>query len=65
MEKVLACIGHAEKCQALAVTAASEIHRAEFLKLAEMWLDLAKTRRQWLADFGLHTLPDRLAKFKL
>jgi hypothetical protein len=57
VEKVLASIGHAEKCQALAVTASSERHRAEYLKLAEMWLDLAKTRRQWLIDFGLYTPP--------
>jgi hypothetical protein len=55
VEKVLACIGRAEACQALAITAPSDHHKAEYLKLAQMWLELARTRREWLSEAGLYT----------
>ena len=55
VEKVLLCVGRAEKCQALATSAPSDMHKTEYLKLAELWLDQAQTRRQWLTDAGLLT----------
>jgi hypothetical protein len=44
----LAFIGHAEKCQALADAAPTELERARLLQLAQMWLEFAKTRRRIL-----------------
>jgi hypothetical protein len=48
MGKVLACIGHADKCQALAVAATSDVQKAEYLAMAGMWLELADERRKLL-----------------
>jgi hypothetical protein len=48
MEKVPACIGHADKCQALAVAATSDVQKAEYLAMAGMWLELADERRKLL-----------------
>ena len=55
VEKVLACIGRAEACQALAITAPSDHHKTEYLKLAQMWLELARARRDWLTEAGMRT----------
>lgn len=52
MERVLAYTARAEKSQAFAEIASTEIHRARFLYLARMWLDLAETRRRILIIEG-------------
>jgi hypothetical protein len=52
VERVLACIGHAERCQALAETAPTEIQKARFLRLAQILLEFADTRRQILIIEG-------------
>jgi hypothetical protein len=59
VEKVLAFIGHAEKCQALAEAAPTGSQRARLLKLAQMWLEFAKTRRRVLIIEG-NIGPNRL-----
>jgi hypothetical protein len=55
VERVLALICHAEKCQALAEVASTDVNRARFLQLSQAWLDLATTRRQMLIIEGKYT----------
>jgi len=52
VERVLAYIARAEKCQARADAAAADFHGACFLHLAKIWLGLAETRRRMLSIEG-------------
>jgi hypothetical protein len=53
VEKVLAYIGHAQQCQVLAVSAREIEHRAQYLKMAQIWIDLADARNLSLTGSGL------------
>jgi hypothetical protein len=54
VERILAFIGRAERCQTLAEAAPTDIQRARFLQLAQIWLEFAKTRRQILIIEGTY-----------
>jgi hypothetical protein len=53
VEKLLAYIGRAQECQVLAVSAREIEHRAEYLKMAQIWIDLAVSRNLSLTGSGL------------
>jgi hypothetical protein len=53
VEMVLAYIGRAQECQVLAVSAHEIEHRAEYLKMAQIWIDLAHARNLSLTGSGL------------
>jgi hypothetical protein len=54
VEKILAFIGRAERCQALAELATTDVQKFHLLKLAEMWLEFARNRRQLLILEGTY-----------
>ena len=56
MEKVLRYICHAEECQILAITATDDKDKAEYLKLAARWINLADGRRLLLIETRRNTL---------
>ena len=53
MYKVLDCIEHADKCQALADETSDPTHKQQCLSLAEMWREAAITRLKWLNNVDL------------
>jgi hypothetical protein len=52
VERLLAFIARAEKCQALAEAASTDVNRAHYLQLAQVWLEFARARRQMLIIEG-------------
>ena len=50
MEKVLLCIARSDHFQALAAATHDVEQKAEYLKLARMWLDMADARRAQLRE---------------
>ena len=50
MNRVMDCMEHADKCQALADATSDPTHRQKCLAIAKMWRDTAKTRLDWLYD---------------
>jgi hypothetical protein len=52
MEKVAGYVGRAHECQMLAAIAESIDLKAEYLRLADLWLDLAAERQEMLHSAG-------------
>jgi hypothetical protein len=53
MEKVAGYIGRSHECQFLAAVATSNELKLEYMRLAELWLDLAAERQELLFRAGL------------
>ncbi len=53
MNRVLDCMEHADKCQALADATSDRAHRQQCLAMAEMWRDTARVRLKWLNGVNL------------
>jgi hypothetical protein len=54
MEKVAGYMGRSQECQLLAATAINRAHKAEYLRLAELWFDLAAERQELLIEAGVN-----------
>ena len=52
VEKILVYVGRAHECQILAVAACVDDDKAEYLALAQTWIELAEARRQFLIEQG-------------
>ncbi len=54
MEKVVGYVGRSHECQLLAAVSDDLDLKAEYLKLAELWLDLAEERQELLNEAGIN-----------
>ena len=53
MEKVVGYVGRSHECQMLAAVTADVDLKAEYMRLAELWLDLAEERQELLKVAGV------------
>jgi hypothetical protein len=54
MEKVAGYIGRSHECELMAACADDRERKKEYLKLADLWLDLAIARQEMLTDAGVN-----------
>jgi len=53
VEKVVGYVGRSHECRMLAAITASDELKAEYMRLAELWLDLAEERQELLKVAGI------------